>query len=143
MKKAILIVLLIALSINVDAQLKLSSDFQVIKNSRGVNFNKYKVDITLNEPKKVGGDVGNVILYLYKMQSSLNFLIQYVKEIKDDDGITYWYYIMNSERGEMFNVVKIQKFKKTLFDNKYTHSVILSKYNENMVLLYEHTYFAK
>ncbi len=140
MKKLFLVGLLTILSINAIAQQKIYSNFQVVKNINGVKSNHYNVNISIKEPKKIGGDIGFVTVNLIDVGSSLEYLIKYVKETKDVDGNIYWYYIVNSERGEVFNILKLQKFKK--LTQGYKYCLMLSKYDSNASLLYEHYYFS-
>lgn len=140
MKKLLLASLWTILMSNANAQQKLYSNLQSAQNSQGVKTSRYNVNIRIKEPKKIGGDIGYITVEVIEIGSSLEYSIKYVKETTNADGVTYWYYIVNSERGELFNVVKVLKFKKVTLGHKYC--IMLSKYSNEPALLYEHSYFA-
>jgi hypothetical protein len=141
MRRIILITFFVVLCIKGSAQKQFTSELQCVENSKGTNFNRYKVRIDFDEPIK-GGQNGKVTITLLEIGSSLRYNIRYLKQTVDQDGAIYWYYIINNESNEMFNIVKFQKFDKPIFNNKYKYCFILSKYNSSALMLYEHSYFS-
>lgn len=74
--------------------------------------------------------------------SCLNISEEELKTLLQD-GITYWYGIINNERYPMFNIIKVQKFHKPILSGRYKICLILSKYSSDAILQYEHSYYSK
>lgn len=126
---------------NVMAQKQYYSELQCVENSKGTNFNRYKVAIDFNEVVGVG-QFGKIVVSLLEIGSSLQYELKFLKQSRDQDGLTYWYAIDNGYRNEMFNVVKYQKFDKPILDGKYKYCFVFIKYNGNSIPIYEHSYFS-
>ncbi len=129
------------LSFKVSAQKQFYSELQCVENSKGTNFNRYKVAIDFDEPLGVG-QTGKIVIGLLEVGSTLQYNIKYLKQLKGQEGTTYWYSIENGSRNEIYNVIKFQKFDEPVLSGKYKYCFVLTKYNSNSVPVYEHSYFS-
>lgn len=133
---------ILTLSFNIaTGQLKLISELQSVENSAGQHFNSYHAEIEFQEPQNVS-DNGTVAFYIQEIGGRLTYQFKFLKRTFNEDGVIFWYAIINNESRGMFNIVKLQRFKKPILSGKYTYCVMLSKYSENMVREYEHSYFS-